>query len=48
VCRGAILVMPEGQCPHPRHSYGRGVNLEDAAENGAVRQYIVIFIVPLA
>src|SRR5262245_23775370 len=33
--RVAILVMPEGQCPHPRHSYGRGVNLKDAADNGA-------------
>ena len=40
--------MPEGQCPHPRHSYGRCVNLEDAADNSAVRQYIVIFIIPLA
>src|SRR5215813_2556515 len=46
--RLAILVMPEGQCPHPRHSDGRGVNLEDAADNAAVRQHVVILIVPLA
>ena len=31
--RLAILVMPEGQCPHPRRAYGRGVHLHDAADD---------------
>ena len=27
--------MPKGERPHPRRSYRRGVNLEDAADNVA-------------
>jgi hypothetical protein len=36
VRRRAILMMPEGESPHPRRSYGRSVRLEDAADNGTV------------
>jgi hypothetical protein len=35
--RRAIPVMAEGQRPHPRVSYRRGVHLEDAADNFAIR-----------
>jgi hypothetical protein len=31
------LVVREDQRPHPRHSYGRGIGLEDAADHSAVR-----------
>jgi hypothetical protein len=31
--RRAIPVIAEGQGPHPRAPYGRGVHLEDAADN---------------
>jgi hypothetical protein len=43
----ATLMRPEGQRPHPRRCYG-GVHLQDAADNGAVRQHVVIVVVPLA
>jgi hypothetical protein len=36
----AILMVPECQGLHPRRSYGRGVGLEDATDNGAVRQHV--------
>jgi hypothetical protein len=32
----SILVVPEGERPHPRHTYGRGVGLEDAADHYAI------------
>jgi hypothetical protein len=35
VGRYAVLVMLKGERPHPRRSYWRGVNLEDAADNVA-------------
>jgi hypothetical protein len=28
---GAIFMIPEGECPHPRHTYRRGVYLQDTA-----------------
>jgi hypothetical protein len=34
------------QRPHLGRSYGRGIHLEDAANNFAMRQYIVIVITP--
>ena len=37
----AVYVMPEGECPHPRRPNGRGVDLEDTADNGAVGQHVV-------
>jgi hypothetical protein len=38
-------MMPEGQCPHPGRSYGRGIGLEDAADNGAIREHVVVVII---
>jgi hypothetical protein len=46
--RRAIFVLPEGSCPHPRHSYGRRVYLEDSADNGAIGEHVVIGFIPLA
>jgi hypothetical protein len=39
-------MMPEGERPHPRRTYRRGIGLEDTADNLAVRQHVVI-VVPL-
>jgi hypothetical protein len=36
---GSILVVPEGQRPHPRRSYGRRVNLHHAADRHHPRQH---------
>jgi hypothetical protein len=33
---------------HPRRSYGRGVGLEDASDHRAVRQHVIIVVVPFA
>jgi hypothetical protein len=30
---GAILMVAEGESPHPGHTYGRGIGLEDVTEN---------------
>jgi hypothetical protein len=40
--------MPEGERPHPRRTYRRGVDLEDAADHTAVREHVEVIIVPLA
>jgi hypothetical protein len=49
VGRTAIFVVPKGYRPHPRrHSYGRCVDLEDAADNIAVGQHVEIIFVPVA
>ena len=45
--RRAIPVIAEGQGPHPRASYGRGVYLEDAADNFAVGEHVEIVVTPL-
>src|SRR5262252_773058 len=42
-----VFVMAEGQCPHPRRTNRRGVDLKDAADNITVGQHIVIVITPL-
>src|SRR5262249_19000914 len=47
VRRGAVLVMPEGERPHPRRTKGRGVNLEDAADDNAIAEHLEIVVVPL-
>jgi hypothetical protein len=47
VRRGAILVVAEGQCPHPGASYGSRVGSHDAADNWAIREYVEVLIVPL-
>jgi hypothetical protein len=48
VRRASILVVPEGQRPHPRHSYGRGVGLVGAADHDATRKHVEIVVVPFA
>ena len=45
---GAILVLPKGQRPHPRRTYWRSVNLEDAADYSAIGQHVEIVIIPFA
>jgi hypothetical protein len=35
----------EDQGPHPWASQGRGVHLEDAADNFAVGEYVVVVII---
>src|SRR5207302_628451 len=34
--------------PHPRRSHGRGSGLEDATDHRAIREHVVIVVVPLA
>ena len=46
--RRAVLVMSEGQRPHPRRSYRCRVYLEDAADNDVIGEHIIIVIAPLA
>jgi len=36
------------QCPHPGRPHGRRVYLQDASDNSAIGQHVVIVIVPLA
>jgi hypothetical protein len=48
VRRRAILVLSEGERPHPRRSDRRRVHFEDAADNGAVGEHVEIVVVPLA
>jgi hypothetical protein len=40
-------VVPEGQRLQPWHSYRRGVGLEDAADDGAIRKQVEIIVIPL-
>src|SRR5262245_16659044 len=47
VCRRPVLMMPEGQCPHPRRSYRGGVGLEDASNNSAIRRHVKIVGTPV-
>src|SRR5262249_31345980 len=37
----------EYQRPHPRRTYGRGVGLEDASDNGAIRRHVKIVGTPV-
>jgi hypothetical protein len=48
VRRRAIFVIPKGQRPHPRRSYWRSVNLEDAADDSADGVHVEIVVVPIA
>jgi len=48
VRRRAILMMPKGERPHPRHAHRRRISLEDATDDSAVGQHIVIVVVPIA
>jgi hypothetical protein len=40
VRRRAVLMVPEGQRPRPRRSDRRGIGLEDAADDGAIREHV--------
>lgn len=33
--------------PHPRRSHGRRVHLQDAADNGAIGEHVIVVIAPL-
>src|SRR5215475_3194567 len=44
----AVLVVPEGERPHPRRADRRSMGLIDATDNFAVRQHVEIIVVPLA
>src|SRR5438045_512073 len=44
----AALMVWEYQRPHPGRSYGRGVSLEDTADNFAIGEHVIVVIVPLA
>jgi hypothetical protein len=48
VRRRSILVMPENEHPHPRHSCGRRIGLIDATDNFAVGKHVEIIVVLLA
>jgi hypothetical protein len=36
VRRCAVLMVPEGECPHPGRSHGRSIGLEDAGRRRAL------------
>jgi hypothetical protein len=44
----AARMVREYQRPHPRRSYGRGVGLEDAADNSTVGKHVEIVLIPFA
>jgi hypothetical protein len=48
VRRGAVLVVAEGERPHPRRSYRRRSGLEDATDDSVVGEDVEIVVVPLA
>jgi hypothetical protein len=41
-------VIAEGQCPHPRRLYRRGVHLENPADDGAFAEHVEVVVAPLA
>jgi len=46
--RRAVLMLPESERPHPGASYRCRVYLQDAPDNGAICQHVVVLIIPLA
>ena len=46
--RRAILMIAEGERPHPGRANGRGVHLNDAPDDSAIGEGVEIVIVPLA
>src|SRR5262245_25827101 len=48
VCRRAVLVMAEGERPHPRRPDRRGLCFHDAADDDAISEHVKVVVVPLA
>jgi hypothetical protein len=48
VGRRAVLVVQEGQCPHPRRADRSRIGLENAADNLAIGEHVEIVVTPLA
>ena len=48
VCGRVIFVVAEHQRPHPGRSYGRGVYLQDAPDDSAIREHVEVVVIPLA
>src|SRR5215831_17138137 len=48
VRRRAVLVLPEGERPHPRLAHWHCRRLHDAADDAAVSEHVVIVLIPLA
>ena len=46
VCGRPILVVTEGQCPHPRATSWRGIGVEDAADDSAIGKHVEIVGIP--
>jgi hypothetical protein len=48
VCGRATFAMPEGKCPHPGFSDRRSICFEDAADDYAISEHVVVIVIPLA
>src|SRR5258708_36851566 len=48
VRRCAVFMVPDGERPHPGRAYRRGCGLEDATDDRAVGEHVVVVVVPLA
>jgi hypothetical protein len=48
VRRRAVLMVPEGERPHPRRSLRRHVHLEDATDRNPIGEHVEVVLVPLA
>ena len=46
VCRAAVFVVSDVQCPHPWPCYGY-TRIEDTADNFATGQHVIIVVLPL-
>src|SRR5438067_5389543 len=45
MCRAAVFVVSDVQCPHPWPCYGH-TRIEDTADNFAVGQHVIIVVLP--
>jgi len=48
VRRRAILMMPKGERPHPRHSHRHSGRLHDPADDDAIGEHVEVVVVPFA